>query len=43
MKKLKIIFGILIAIVVGFFAVKFVLGVMEDARIKKIKEGAELC
>lgn len=39
MKKLKIIFGILIAIVVGFFAVKFVLGVMEDARIKKIKEG----
>lgn len=39
MKKLKIIFGILIAIVVGFFAVKFILGVMEDARIKKIKEG----
>ena len=39
MKKLKIIFGILIAIVVGFFVVKFVLGVMEDARIKKIKEG----
>lgn len=39
MKKLKIIFGILIAIVVGFFAVKFVLGFMEDARIKKIKEG----
>ena len=39
MKKLKIIFGILIAVVVGFFAVKFVLGVMEDARIKKIKEG----
>ena len=39
MKKLKIIFGILIAIVVGFFAAKFVLGVMEDARIKKIKEG----
>lgn len=39
MKKLKIIFGILITIVVGFFAVKFVLGVMEDARIKKIKEG----
>ena len=39
MKKLKIIFGILIAVVVGFFAVKFILGVMEDARIKKIKEG----
>lgn len=39
MKKLKIIFGILITIVVGFFVVKFVLGVMEDARIKKIKEG----
>ena len=39
MKKLKIIFGILITIVVGFFAVKFVLGFMEDARIKKIKEG----
>ena len=39
MKKLKIIFGILIAIVVGFFAIKFILGVMEDARIKKIKEG----
>ena len=39
MKKLKIIFGILITIVVGFFAVKFILGVMEDARIKKIKEG----
>ncbi len=39
MKKLKIIFGILIAIVVGFFAVKFILGVMEDARVKKIKEG----
>lgn len=39
MKKLKIIFGILITIVVGIFVVKFVLGVMEDARIKKIKEG----
>ena len=39
MKKLKIIFGILITIVVGFFVVKFVLGFMEDARIKKIKEG----
>lgn len=39
MKKLKIIFGILITTVVGFFVVKFVLGVMEDARIKKIKEG----
>lgn len=39
MKKLKIIFGILITVVVGFFAVRFILGVMEDARIKKIKEG----
>lgn len=39
MKKLKIIFGILITIVVGFFAVKLILGVVEDARIKKIKEG----
>lgn len=39
MKKLKIIFGILIAIVVGFFAVRFILGVMEDVRIKNIKEG----
>ena len=39
MKKLKIIFTILILIVVGFFAVKFILGFMEDARIKKIKEG----
>ena len=39
MKKLKIIFGILIFIVIGFFAVKFILGFIEDARIKKIKEG----
>lgn len=39
MKKLKIIFGILITIVVGFFVVKLILGVVEDARIKKIKEG----
>lgn len=39
MKKLKIIFGILITIVVGFFAVKLILGVVENARIKKIKEG----
>lgn len=39
MKKLKIIFGILITVVVGFFAVRFILGVVEDARIKKIKEG----
>ena len=39
MKKLKIIFTILILIVVGFFAVKFILGFMEEARIKKIKEG----
>ncbi len=39
MKKLKIIFGILITVVVGFFAVKLILGVVEDARIKKIKEG----
>lgn len=39
MKKLKIIFTILILIVVGFFAVKFILGFMEDARIKKVKEG----
>lgn len=39
MKKLKIIFGILITIVVGFFAVKLILGVAENARIKKIKEG----
>lgn len=39
MKKLKIIFGILIAIVGGFFAVKFVLGIVEDNRIKQIKNG----
>ncbi len=39
MKKLKIIFGILIAIVGGFFAVKFVLRIMEDNRIKQIKNG----
>lgn len=39
MKKLKIIFTILILIVIGFFAVKFILGFMEEARIKKIKEG----
>lgn len=39
MKKLKIIFTILILIVIGFFAVKFILGIVEDARVKKIKEG----
>lgn len=39
MKKLKIIFGILIAIVGGFFAVKFVLRIMQDNRIKQIKNG----
>ena len=39
MKKLKIIFGILIAIVGGFFAFKFVLGIVEDNRIKQIKNG----
>lgn len=39
MKKLKIIFGILIAIVGGFFAVKLVLGIVEDNRIKQIKNG----
>jgi hypothetical protein len=38
-KKLKIIFTILILIVIGFFAVKFILGIVEDARVKKIKEG----
>lgn len=39
MKKLKIIFGLIIALVVGFFAVQFALGIMEDSRVKKIKEG----
>lgn len=39
MKKFKIIITTLILIVVGFFAIKTVLGFMESARIKKIKEG----